>query len=59
MQAIGGVNYWSDASLYNVSGGCSKISTLPTITFTLDGTDYPLSPHDYILQVQSLTASRF
>ena len=51
LQAIGGVNYWDDAGLYNVSGGCSEISTLPRITFTLDGTDYSLDPQDYILQV--------
>ena len=53
VQAIGGVNYWDDAGLYNVTGGCSKIFSLPTITFTLDGTDYPLSPQEYILQVRS------
>ena len=55
LQAIGGVNYWKEAGLYNVTGGCSKISSLPTITFTLDGTDYPLTPQEYILQVCTIT----
>ena len=50
-QAIGGVKYWAETGLYNVTGGCSKISSLPTITFTLDKTDYPLDPEDYVLQV--------
>lgn len=50
-QAIGGVKYWAETGLYNVTGGCSKISSLPTIIFTLDGTDYPLDPEDYVLQV--------
>ena len=52
VQAIGGVNFWEAAGLYNVTGGCSKISSLPTIVFTLDGTDYPLTPQEYILQVR-------
>ncbi|CAL5221878.1 g4141 [Coccomyxa viridis] len=50
-KAIGGVKYWEDAGLYNVTGGCSKVSSLPSITFTLDGADYPLSPQEYILQI--------
>lgn len=53
MQAIGGVNFWEAAGLYNVTGGCSKISSLPSIVFTLDGTDYPLNPQEYVLQVRS------
>ena len=51
-QAIGGVKYWAETGLYNVTGGCSRISSLPTLIFTLDGTDYPLNPEDYVLQVQ-------
>ena len=50
-QAIGGTTYWEEDGLYNVSGGCSNIASLPTLTFTLDGTEYPLSPQDYVLQV--------
>ena len=57
VQAIGGVNYWNEAGLYNVTGGCSKIPSLPPITFTLDGTNYPLNPQEYILQVRMTTAS--
>ena len=57
LQAIGGVNYWEEAGLYNVTGGCSRITRLPTITFMLDGTDYPLTPQEYILQVCTATKS--
>jgi phytepsin len=30
---------------------CSKISSMPTIVFTLNGQPYPLAPHDYVLEV--------
>jgi len=32
---------------------CSKISSLPTLTFKIAGKDFPLSGSDYVLQVQS------
>lgn len=31
---------------------CDKMSTLPTVTFQLDGKAYPLTPKEYILQVR-------
>ena len=37
-----------------VAQDCSGIDSLPTITFTFDGTDYPLSAKDYVLQVSQL-----
>merc|ERR1711907_123434 len=33
---------------------CSKIDTLPTITFTIDGKDYPLTPQMYVLKTPVL-----
>lgn len=30
---------------------CDKIDTYKTITFTIDNTNYPLSPRDYIIKV--------
>lgn len=51
VQAIPGMVYWGDAGLYNVSGGCAAIPSLPPLTFTIDNVDYTLSPEQYILQV--------
>jgi len=36
-----------------VSADCKGIEDLPVITFTFDGTDYPLAPTDYVLQVSA------
>lgn len=36
-----------------VSPDCSGIDQLPELSFTLDGTKYPLSPSDYVLKVES------
>lgn len=33
---------------------CSKIDTYPTITFTIDGKDYPLTPQMYVLKTTVL-----
>lgn len=33
---------------------CSKIDTLPTITFTIDGKDYPVTPQMYVLKTTIL-----
>ena len=30
---------------------CAQLATLPTITFTINGDQFPLAPTDYILQV--------
>ncbi|CAO1639262.1 unnamed protein product [Sympodiomycopsis kandeliae] len=38
---------------------CEKLSSLPTLNFKFDGKDYPLSPQDYILQVQGSCISSF
>ena len=58
MQAIGGTTYWEEGGLYNVTGGCSNVASLPTLTFTLDGTEYPLSPEEYVLQVWLMTSNK-
>lgn len=34
-----------------VNDDCSGIDALPTITFQIDGIDYPLTPNDYVLKV--------
>jgi len=36
-----------------VKKDCSNLDSLPSITFTFDGQDYPLSAHDYVLQIQN------
>ncbi|KAK0535967.1 aspartic proteinase precursor [Tilletia horrida] len=38
---------------------CEKISSLPDLTFTIDGKKYPLSAEDYILNVQGSCISSF
>lgn len=35
----------------SVSSDCSNVSSLPTITFTLGGVEYPLTSDDYVLKV--------
>mmetsp|Transcript_7433 Transcript_7433/g.12561 ORF Transcript_7433/g.12561 Transcript_7433/m.12561 type:complete len:362 (-) Transcript_7433:101-1186(-) len=37
-----------------VSADCSNLDSLPEISFTMDGTEYPLSAKDYVLQVTQL-----
>lgn len=37
-----------------VAQDCSGIESLPEISFTIDGTTYPLAPEDYVLQVTQL-----
>lgn len=37
--------------MYNVTGGCGAVASLPDITFRLDGADYALSPQQYIAKV--------
>jgi len=37
-----------------VNSTCDGIDALPTITFQLDGVDYPLEPKDYVLSVTAL-----
>jgi len=38
---------------------CSKVSSLPDLTFTIDGKKYPLTGEDYILNVQGSCISSF
>lgn len=30
---------------------CNQMHTMPTITFTIQGKDFPLTPKDYVLKV--------
>jgi len=34
----------------NVTADCSNVHTLPTVTFTIGGTDFPLGPEYYVLR---------
>ncbi|CAO1623794.1 unnamed protein product [Parajaminaea phylloscopi] len=54
-KAIGAKKGWQGQ--YSVD--CEKLSSLPDLTFTFDGKKYPLSPSDYILQVQGSCISSF
>ena len=38
----------------SVKSDCSNLNELPMLTFTIDGTDYPLAPSDYVLQITQL-----
>lgn len=51
MQAIPGLDYNGDDNVWVVDGGCQNITSLPNITFVLDGIPFELSPAQYILQV--------
>ena len=59
VQVIPGMVYWSDAGVYNLSGGCAAVPTLPPLTFTIDGSDYTLTPQQYVLQVGMFGASAY
>ena len=37
----------------SVKEDCSNLSTLPNVTFTMDGMDYELTPKDYVLNIQN------
>ncbi|KAK0553414.1 aspartic proteinase precursor [Tilletia horrida] len=52
---IGAKKSWNGA--YTVD--CSKISSLPDLTFTFDGKKYPISAEDYILNLQGSCISAF
>jgi len=51
LQAIPGLDYNADDNVWVVNGGCQNITSLPNITFLLDGVPFELSPQHYILQV--------
>merc|ERR1712045_76313 len=51
-KAIGGTEIIPGQGQYMVD--CSTIDSLPILTFTINGTQYPLSGKDYILQVTQL-----
>ena len=37
-----------------VSKDCSNLSTLPNLTWTIDGLDYTLTPTEYVLEVEQM-----
>jgi len=41
-----------------VNPDCSGVEDLPTISFTLDDTEYPLAPEDYVLKMTSLIGKK-
>ena len=43
----------------NLVVNCSTLSTLPTVSFTIGGTIFNLTPQDYILQVRNFQQLRF
>ncbi|EMR08786.1 hypothetical protein PNEG_02956 [Pneumocystis murina B123] len=53
--AIGATKLWTGEYIID----CNKTSTLPDIVFRLDGHDFSLSSHDYILKVQGMCLSTF
>jgi cathepsin D len=43
-----------NAKIGTVNQDCSNRDSLPTVTVTIDGKDYPLTPQQYVLQVSAL-----
>jgi len=35
----------------NVKSDCSNIGSLPVLTFTIDGKDYPLTAEEYVIKI--------
>ncbi|KDN51374.1 putative PEP4-aspartyl protease [Tilletiaria anomala UBC 951] len=52
---IGATKSWNGQ--YTID--CEKVKSLPNLTFTFDGKQYPLGPEDYILNVQGSCLSSF
>jgi len=52
---IGATKSWNGQ--YTVD--CAKVPSLPDLSFTFDGKDYPLKGSDYILEVQGTCMSAF
>lgn len=49
--AVGATPFFLNPSEYTVD--CSAISTMPNITFTLNGVDFNLTPLDYVINVEN------
>lgn len=49
--AVGATPSWLNPNEYTVD--CTKISTMPNITFTFNSIDYNLTPLDYVINVQN------
>lgn len=45
--------------LYDRGFGCDEISKMPTITFVIDGIDYPLLPEEYMLSADGYSSSMY
>jgi cathepsin D len=43
-----------NAQIGTVSEDCSNVASLPNVTITIDGTDYTLTPQQYVLKVTEL-----
>ena len=46
------INKAINAKAPNYYVSCSSVSTLPTVVITIGGTNFTLTPEDYILQVR-------
>ena len=57
LQNITGLTYSPDDNLWIVDGGCSNLTQLDNVTFTLGEHRFLLRPDQYVLQVQLPRAS--
>ncbi|CAG9321483.1 unnamed protein product [Blepharisma stoltei] len=46
------IDYWR-LKIGDIKSDCSNINSLPTISFTINGINYPLTPQQYVLQITS------
>ncbi len=51
MQSVPGVFLGKESGALEIAGGCSNISSLPNITFSLGTGNFSLTPQQYIVQV--------
>ena len=52
VQAIPGMQWQAGAGAWRLVSGCSAVDSLPDITLQLGGSDFVLSPRQYIIMVR-------
>ena len=58
VQLLPGAVYWPDAGLYNITGNCQNLQSLPNITVTFGGQDFDIPPALWVIKVDRFFTSQ-